>query len=291
MTVIADWLDVTYSPESNPRDEIRLFLGNLGYSCQDYSSDREMWKHGEFDGILISQLKSGSFARLSASGGVLSHLREIGHFKNYLALLSDYPHRVTRLDAAHDVYKDAPRILADLESRYPREVSLNRQRLLRCHYLMSTRSDGLRSGTMYAGHRSKARVTARVYDKALEGFEKRGELHSPRTRYELTFRDGIADLWDALEPAPIFWAHSSSLLPVPADAPEWSPSDSGGWSYKRPEVLPAVRLARQVSDSSDLSMLIDLADRLGPEGRNTLMHAIANRLGVSHKGAYFSKAS
>jgi hypothetical protein len=288
MTVICDWLDVTYSPDSHPRQELRLFLGALGYTCSDYSTSREVWTHVDVShGTLISQEKDGSFCRISASGGILHHLRSTGYLTDYLAMLHERPHRVTRLDAAHDVSRDASAVLSELKARYPREVSLNRQRPIRCHFLMSARLDGLQSGTMYAGHRSKARVTGRVYDKALEAYEKRQEVLPPTTRYELTFKDGIASLWDALRPSSIFWAHAGNLIDLPDDAPAWEPSHDPGWTYKRPEQLPAVRLARAVSDSSDLTMMLELADSLGVHGRNTLMHALAKRVGVEHSGLYF----
>jgi len=291
MQAIADWLDVTFSPTSNPRAELRLFLGNLGFTCQDYSTFREVWFPPNARGALVSELKQNSFARVSASGGALQSLRDLYEFKNFLALLSDNPHRVTRLDAAYDVHRDAAAVLSDLSAKYPRELSLSRQRAMRCHYLLSARADGLRSGTMYVGHRSQARVTARVYDKALEALEKRGEYLPPTTRYEITFKREIASLWDALDPTPIFWAHASALLPVPGDAPAWTPDIGEGWSYSRPEVLPAVRMARTVSESSDLTMLLELADALGKEGRNSLMHLLAKRIGVEHKGHYFAKVS
>lgn len=293
MEAIADWLDVTFSPDSNPRDELRLFLRNIGFETDSYVHDRELWTPSDpsFRGVLISELKPNSHVRISCSGGSLAYLREISQFTNFLALLSDYPHRVTRLDAAYDVHEDAPKLLRSLRRKYPRECSLNRQRPLRCHYLTTARPDGQISGTMYVGHRSRGRVTARVYDKMLEALEKRSELISPTTRYELTFRDGLASLWDALKPTAIFWHHSGALLSPPDSPPVWVPDATEGWHYERPSVLPAVQLSRLVSDSSDLSVLLSLADELGKEGRNLLAHELLKRLGVRPRGQYFEKES
>jgi hypothetical protein len=144
---------------------------------------------------------------------------------------------------------------------------------------------------MYAGHRSKARVTARVYDKSLEALEKRNLIIAPTTRCELTFRGGIASLRDALNPTAIFWAHAFNLFKAPAGVPAWveGASDNYQWSYIRPQVLPAVALDKRVAFSSDIAMMIELADKLGVEGRNHLMHRLCQRLGVEHKGIYFSR--
>jgi len=287
MNAHADWLDITSSPDDHVRGELRMFLGNLGFNCHDYTSDSETWMPSDgVYGVLRSELKP-SHARISASGQILQHLRDLGQFDNYLALLSTTPYRVTRLDAAYDVPTDASVRIADILRRFPREISLGRQRPLRVHSLLSTRLDGLKSGTVYFGHRSRARVTARVYDKALEQFEKRNLVIPPSTRYEITFRDGISSLRDAYDPTAIFWAHVGTLLPVPSSAPVWTPNDSLGWSYARPSVLPVDVLKRRVASSGDLSVLALLADELGDEGRNLLVHLILQNLGVVHKGQYY----
>lgn len=288
MKAHADWLDVTYSPEdSHQRDELRLFLGNLGFNCHDYTSDTETWvpSDGSY-GTLRSEVKS-THVRISTSGQILSLLRDIGQFDNFLALLSTAPYRVTRLDAAYDVPTDAALRIADILRRFPREMSLNRQRPLRVHSLLSARLDGLPSGTVYFGHRSDARVTARVYDKALEQFEKRNLVIPPTTRYELTFKRGHASLRDAHDPTAIFWAHIGSLLTPPSGVPEWLPSDSLGWEYVRPSPLPFERLKRRVESSDEIRILMAFADELGPHGRNTLVHMLLQRLEVEHKGQHY----
>mgnify|MGYP005990766247 CR=1 FL=1 len=291
MSVHADWLDVTYSPDNHVRSELRLFLSNLGFNCQGYETDSESWSPSDGGyGVLRSDIKH-SHARISASGQILARFREIGHFDNYLALLSTSPYRITRLDAAYDLETDAAFRIAEILRKFPREMSLSRQRPLRVHSLLSARLDGLQSGTVYFGHRSDARVTARVYDKALEQFEKLNVVIPPLTRYELTFRRGLASLRDAHNPEPIFWAHIGQLLSVPSDAPEWLPSDSLGWDYVRPSLLPAEALKRRVSFSSEIEMMLKDADSLGSEGRNYLAHLILRRIGVEHREKYYQAIS
>lgn len=289
MTVIADWLSVTFHPERNPADELKYLLCNLGFQFSSLSPTALQYSHPDYRGTLQVRLND-DFSLVSASGQILQCLRDLDAFKSYLCLLSENPHRVTRLDAAYDVHEDAADVLRRLQRKYPREVSLNRQRALRCHYMLSTRLDGRKSGTLYVGHRSRSRVTGRVYDKSLEALEKRSELLPDTSRYELTFNDGVASLWDALSPSGIFWAHAGALLPVPADAPLWEPSTIDvSWSYTRPEPLPSVQLSNLVSQSADLAQLLVLADGLGAEGVNSLMHLLAQRCGVEHKGHYFRK--
>lgn len=284
----ADWLDVTYSPEDNPRDELRSFLGSLGYSCVDYDSPSERWSSPS-GGVLLSELKS-RFARVSASGQILSHLRETSQYDNYLALLASCPLRVSRLDAAHDVLTDASLVISSFLKANPREFSLSRQRPLRVKSFLCARLDGLTSGTVYLGHRSKSRVTAKIYDKSLEQFERLGLVIPPTTRYELTFRDGLASLRDAHNPTAIFWAHTGTLLYRPPSVPEWSPCTELGWSYHLPPITNYERLNRLVSHSDDIKMMLAAADALGSSGRNTLAHLILQKLELIHKGDFYPQA-
>ena len=64
------------------------------------------------------------------------------------------------------------------------------------------------------GHRTAARMTARVYDKSFEALKNRGEVYPlPVTRYEVTARkDSGVTLRDAAEPAAIFWHIASPAL-------------------------------------------------------------------------------
>lgn len=293
-----DWLDVTYSPDDNPSDQLNDFILSHDLIPEDGLPPSQL-RYRFFDaaaltadyGCLDISTKYRAY-RVSASGSFLAGLRSRGLFNEYLTILASYPYRVTRLDAALDRQVDAASVLADLDLRYPREVSLSRLRPLRTAMITTRRVDGLRSGTWYAGHRSRARVTARVYDKTLEIFERSGvDVGHKFTRYELTFREGTANLNDAYAPSGIFWAHAGALLTVPADVPAWNVSEVPAWVSERSEVLPYEALLRRVSNSSELDAFQRLADQLGPEGRNTLMHMLAKRFGIDVKGQYFSRSA
>jgi hypothetical protein len=295
-----DWLDVTYSPDDNPAELLMAFLDSQPVVSDDgMPPSHSRYRFVVFDGGL-PDVEYGSLDistkykayRVSASGAFLAGLRSRGLFDEYLTILASSPYRVTRLDAAIDRQVDASVVLANLDTRYPREVSLSRQRPLRTTMITSRRDDGLRTGTWYAGHRSRARVTARVYDKTAEILERSGvDIGHKFTRYELTFREGTANLNDAYAPSGIFWAHVGALLDVPADAPAWSVSDVPAWVSERSEVLPYDALLRRVSSSSELDGLLRLADRLGPEGRNTLLHMLAKKFGLDFKGQYFARSA
>lgn len=286
----ADWLDVTYSPESHPLDELSRLLGDQGFSFRELDPSVSSWSPPPpSSGVLRCERKSGH-VRISASGGVLSHLRGLSQFDNYLALLASHPHRVTRLDAAHDVLTDASPVLRRFLKANPREFSLSRQRPLRVKSFLCARLDGLTSGTVYLGHRTRSRVTAKIYDKSLEQFERLGLVMPDTTRYELTFRDGLASLRDAHDPTGIFWAHTGSLLDRPSGLPEWSPCSDLGWSYCRPPLLSYDRLKRLVSNSSELDMMLIHADNLGESGRNALAHLLMQKLELLHKGDFYSQA-
>jgi len=105
-------------------------------------------------------------------------------------------------------------VLNAIESAYPDGEFHFGRKALRTKTILERRvSDNVLSGTWYAGHRSKARVCGRVYDKQLELMERHGMLSPPLTRFELTFRkDFGASLWDVLSPNNIFYSHAGGLM-------------------------------------------------------------------------------
>lgn len=297
LTPTADWLDVTYSPNDNPADQLQDFLISHNFiPLPETIPNQQSYRHVDpntltaTNGVLQISTKHRAF-RISASGGVLSTIRDVGGNNQYFTLLASSPYRITRLDAALDVFEDASAVLAALDIKYPHSVSLSRQRPLPTKMLTARRLDGARSGTWYAGHRSRARVTARVYDKTLERFDNLGIPSAEQiTRYEFTFRDGVANLNDAFNPSSIFYAHCSAVVSPPVDSPAWSPSDVPAWVSEPVEVLPYEALLRRVSSSLDLKTIESIADRIGSEGRATAMHAICKLYGIDSTGIRFKLA-
>jgi hypothetical protein len=285
-SIFCDWLDVTCSPEVSFLSNIRAFCDRNLWPVAYQDKERVMIQVGT--GKLALDTKK-RFHRASASGAVLSVFRAAGVLEQYLALLGAVPHRITRLDAALDLPVDGPQILRALESRYPSDnVSLTRKSLRVTRLYSARRSDGQLTGTWYVGHRSNARVTARVYDKQNEVLEKTGVESPPRTRYELTFKKDLGcTLRDCLMPASLFYQYASgTLLERPEGIPDWVPDKDADWSSVPVDVaLPYEVFCRRVELSPEIDRLAELAAQFGEVGQPVLIRAfkraLSNKLGVA----------
>lgn len=265
MQAFCDWLDVTYSPVDFPSEEVSMFLQSWsGASLREKTHNSACWTVG--DGLVRFDARR-RYARISASGAALAHLRVLGVFEEYLITLASSAHKVTRLDAAVDLPLDGADVVSELRARYPTSCSLSRKGQ-RVSSLLSPRdSDGRETGTWYVGHRAKGEVTARVYDKAHEAWQKRGEKLPPTTRYEITVRKGYRPtLRDASAPDRIFWHFASpSLLQRPWDMPEWSSFEAYAWDHTPDELPPGAILKNRIETSPDLAAIVSLAKRYGPQ--------------------------
>lgn len=277
INVFTDWLDVTYSPTDFPYREITRFLNEIEGRCSFSDSSSESWELG--DGVLKIEQRA-RFARVSASGSVLSFLRGKQMFENYLWLLADSPHRVTRCDVAVDLPVDGAKIVRNLRRRYPLECKLTRKPQRTKSILQARASDGVQTGTFYIGQRGKGKVTARVYDKAHEAYENRKQELPPTTRFEITVgKDMFPSLRDAGSPESMFWHFASpSLLKRPDGIPDWEPTGSPDWTMPDFLIEPAEVLKRRVENSSDLSALLSLAEQVGPGGLEYLRALIDKRI-------------
>ena len=275
-----DYLDVTFSPDDSPVFCLRDWLDTHCFPicfADDTSCNTDVTIGS---GILRIQEKK-RFHRVSASGSVLSHLRSIGRFEEYLSLLAICPHKVTRLDAARDYAVDGPVFLEALRKRYPDDMVLLQRKAVRVTWFTSCRaSDGLRTGTWYAGHRSSARVTARVYDKQAEALDNRGEHLPPRTRVEFTFRkDHGCTLRDAAMPYSLFHQYASpAIVPRPDDAADWVAHGEGWEPLPMAPAMPFALYKRRLETSPEIARLAELARRFGPEGEALALRTFQNAL-------------
>ena len=276
-----DHLAVTFHRERNPLGSLRALLSDMGAVARD---DRT-YQLGE--GTVKLYVTYGVLY-CSASGAALARMRESGGFMDWLSVISEWPHRITRLDAAHDVAVDGADVLDELRAQYPSgSVNLGRKSL-RVKLELAIRDDGRETGTFYVGHRSKARANARVYDKRQERLDRGYPCAGHRTRYEVTVKqDYGATLRDAAEPERIFWhVASPALLDTPPGVPHWTADWSQGWrSDPRPELSPVEVLERRVAASAELDLLASLADEVGPNGRILLARRILSQLGVESTGS------
>lgn len=275
-----DYLDVTYPADSPVWSEVSDVLSRAQASFRNLVPSGIECRFFEVYGVL--RVSSGAnWLRISASGGVCSHLRDIGLFEAYLHALGSSPHRVTRLDASLDVAVDGSQVIKGLMGRYGPDdpVYLTRKGIRAKPLLTPRASDGALTGTFYVGHRSKARVTARVYDKAQERLDNAGLVIPPLTRYEVTLRKDVGvTLRDAFDPTAAFWHFASpALLQAPPGVPGWSPSEIG-WESSPVKRDPFEKLASRVNRSSELDQLIELADACGEGGRLDLLRLLRSRL-------------
>lgn len=285
--IICDWLDVTFAPDDCPYPELNLLLLGAGFEVSREQGGAKCYLPPSGARGMVTIVHASRFAKVSLSGGACAALRDLQLFEQVLWILHSSPHKVTRLDAALDLPLDAAHVIAALCARYPDgRVNLGRK-ALPVTRLVSTRLDGLESGTYYVGHRTAARFTARVYDKSLEALEKRGQVLPTTTRFEVTARkDSGATLRDAGLPEAIFWHIAApALLKRPEGIPVWSPNTDAAWAAPARVFDPAETLRRRVEGSAELDALLAVADAMGGAGRSYLLHLLSKRVQGSSEAA------
>lgn len=284
MTVFCDYLTVTCNPDNTFMDDLYMWLLKRFPLSHEHAEggrlDTALFKPDDYGMFRLQQKKR--FHSALASGAAIRQLRELDLWEEYLTILASVPHKVTRLDAAIDVSVDAPAILQSLIDRYPDDILLTRK-ALKTKYTLGTRSDGKVSGTWFAGKKTTARVTAMVYDKQLEAWEKRGEVLPPTTRYELKFsKDLGCTLRDAYMPASLFYQFAApKLVDKPDDIPAWEPQGNG-WEGEPVEVSCSLAMyRRRVELSPEISALARLASTLGPDATDQAVEIFRTQLEAS----------
>lgn len=279
--IFCDYLDVTFPPGTGPYPELNALLLGLGFRIDD-SRDRQKWcyrpPNREGKGTFV--IWQGSlWDKVSISGAACAELRDQGAWLEVLTILADQPHNVTRVDAAMDLPMDGADLFDRLRERYPESVNLGRK-ALGTSLIMRRRPDGRDTGTWYAGWGSRARMTARVYDKAWEVLCNTGREILPCARIEITTHRGYgATLRDAAVPDALFWEGASpAILPAPEGAPMRSNVESIGWKSKPREFDPAAVLRRRIEHMAELDALASVADGMGPAGREYLLQLLRRRL-------------
>lgn len=281
LPIFCDWLDVTYSPTDAPFPAVNRMLLEAGFDAESLDRATFTYRHPSTRGVLVFGPQRGTM-RVSVSGTICALLRGLGLWHDFLSELASSPHRVTRVDAALDLPMDGADLVAHMRSKHSTgTVNLTRKSVRTSTFLAIRPDDGRETGTWYAGHRQKARFTARVYDKAWEALSVRGELMPPTARVEVTAKGGDsgATLRDAAMPAALFWQIAApALLEAPEDAPVWTPNEDLGWVAPKRVFDPAAVLQRRVESFAMLDALAMVADEMGPEGRHYLLSLIRERL-------------
>lgn len=271
-----DFLGVTVANEDWPavKQGIQGPLDVLGAALEFDADNASLWRTS--DRGTVKAQRYGPVTSISASGAVLAGLRAFKVMGAYLAALGAVPHRVTRLDAAHDRPEPTAPVLVRLVEKAHTEagLSLTRKRILPRHVtrLVTRGVDGLDTGTCYLGSRS-AEVRACVYDKRQERLDRGLPDVGPLTRYELRLKSKVgATLRDAADPTSLFWHFMApDVLDRPEGVEPWE-AQGEGFSIDWPELpLPAARLRRRLENSPDVRALLRLANESGPGGFDFLV--------------------
>lgn len=240
----------------------------------------------------------GPIVTTGFSGGALESLRQSGCFGGVLWVFTDYPHRVTRLDAAYDVrgVVSGP-IIRELYDRYKiRGVPIGTRPLpVRLHSAID--ADGVETGTMYAETKN-SRVKVCVYDKRKEQLDNRGLLVDHWLRYELRVRggpDGVpVSLRDVQDPTALFWHFMSPAVvnpPGDVEVPRWESAKPVGFVLgPRVPVEPSDRLKRYV-EHGGADELARLASACGPGGQALLNSLMRERLEAVQRAALPASAA
>jgi hypothetical protein len=259
--IITDALDVTFSPEDFPYPAINALLLSTAFKPLSSPAGGTPLYRTPCGRGTVKIDQRARFARVSCSGAACNHLRLSGAWLDYLRILSESPHCVTRLDAALDLSIDGADLVDSMRKMHKSgSVSLGRK-AIKTSVILSVRDDGRDSGTWYAGYGSSAKATAKVYDKALQMLQRFGESIPPRARVEVTAWKGFgATLGDAGLPEAIFWHIASpALLQAPEGIPMWQPDTPIGWKLDKRELVPAQVLRNRVENSGELDAMLALA--------------------------------
>lgn len=277
--VITDALDVTFSPTEFPYPELNtLFLATGFQPSSTPAGGTPLYRTPCGRGTVKIDQRA-RFSRVSCSGAACRHLRYSQAWLDFLSILSSSPHCVTRLDAALDLAIDGADLVDSMRRMHRSgSVSLGRK-AIQTSVILSVRDDGRESGTWYAGYGSKAKATAKVYDKALQMLQRFGEVIPPRGRVEVSAWKGYgATLRDAAMPEAIFWHIASpALLQAPEGVPMWQPDTDGGWQTERMDITPAAVMKNRIEHSGELDALIELAKSFSG-GLGLLRHYLNKRV-------------
>ena len=230
-----------------------------------------------FDNGITYQLDSNSgafkiktnsrYITLSASGGILQHFRDLGLFNEFISILTEYPHKITRLDATADFYVPyAPDYIKTIKNAaMASKIDLTRKSLdpkKDVKVFMGLNEQGDETGTVYLGNRITHSVYAKVYDKGFErqskGFISSGQLI--RVEFTLKSDTGIS-LRDAHNPENVFYHYASrSLVTPPPHFTGWVSNQTGYVLPKQQDLFtPAGKVLNIFKHSVDVGRAIRIA--------------------------------
>jgi len=273
--VFCDFLKFT-TPIDNEfklREELSLFLSQM-LQVELLTDDYYKFPYG--GGISMRAYSGVKVFGVSVTGKAIRLMRDSGIWDNFLALISEFPHRITAVDAALDFYNiDTPSILRKLYSNGSKGLHrLTRKSISpdKVTKVFSTDNLGRDTGTVYFQNR-KAEVHAKVYDKRWEVLSNGFGGSEDIIRYELTVTAKMGPtLRDAFDPTSMFWHYmGQTLLKMPVNIDPWVGFSEGFILEKRIDLLPYEQLVRQINSSAELRRLVNLAAMSGKVGSSRLI--------------------
>ena len=259
-----DYLNVTMpSAELDTlKTSLEYILENAGLSSFDggltYQAD-------ENSGAFKIKISAAYFV-LSASGSMLKHFRNLGLYDEYISVLSEHPHKITRLDATADfIVTYAPDVIKSVKSSaMASKIHLSRKALdpkKDVKTFMGMNENGHETGTVYLGERTNS-VSAKVYDKGHERKSRGYELTPQTVRVEFTLKaDTGVSLRDAHNPENVFYHYAArSLVTPPPHFTGWTPNETGFEIPKQQELFtPAGKILNIFKHSIDVGRAIRIA--------------------------------
>lgn len=262
--VFCDWSSVSMGHASGCRvwEGLRPLLVEAGFAVES----PDLLRVG--DGVARRQCRS-MVDVFSVSGVALAQLRARGLFAEYLSLLGEENHRLTRshLTRAFPMASDeatSAELLARYELGLTGAVRIGRKAIPphRVSRVWGPNLQGVETGTVYFNdHQKGVSYGAALYDKRWERVRKGKTDPGPTLQVELKLgAEAGLSLRDLYEPSQAFYHYAvPDLVSAPGFVAPWHPRPAGGFRVSRRDVLPYVRLKSAVERSAELGYLIEQA--------------------------------
>lgn len=260
-----DYLNVTLPADTHQAIKTQLdYLFELaGLSSYDDGVTHQL--DGNSGAFKIK--KNSRYITLSASGGILQHFRDLGLYNEYISILTEYPLKITRLDATADFYVSyAPDVIKTIKiAAMTSKIDLTRKALdpkKDVKVFMGLNEQGDETGTVYLGNRETHSVYAKVYDKGFERQSKGFSSAAQLIRVEFTLKaDTGISLRDAHNPENVFYHYASrSLVTPPPHFTGWLPNQTGYVLPKQQDLFtPAGKILNIFKHSVDVGRAIRIS--------------------------------
>lgn len=282
-SIFADYLSVTSPPDSGLSDGIHHYLISNGYSEDSKTPEKSAYSNPDnLDMGTVLLDCNDRFHGIQFKGRALKYLRESSQLDYALGIMAIHPHSVTRLDLALDRRECFNTTVRRYKRKYPKDWCLHGLTALRMTYLLSKLPSGGTEGSVYFGKPSaRHSVKAVVYNKTAQMLsEWDTKIDSDVTRYELRFfKRAGASLRDVSLPESLFYEHSSMFgMKRPSNVSKWVSGACLPEYPPMPKKTPYSRLQTYLDTNKAFTQMVDLADDMGPNGREMLLTMLEGKV-------------